>query len=76
MGDVDVNLPGLPAAHFQFRLPYFKTILKEEYHIHITGMLHSLNILFKTELEDSKVLHLSLISIIRKEKKIFFLGRT
>ncbi|XP_015261750.1 PREDICTED: transmembrane protein 117 [Gekko japonicus] len=37
MGDVDVNLPGLPAAHFQFRLPYFKKIFKEEYHIHITG---------------------------------------
>ncbi|XP_062838574.1 transmembrane protein 117 isoform X3 [Anolis carolinensis] len=37
MGDVDVNLPGLPAAHFQFRLPYFKRIFKEEYHIHITG---------------------------------------
>lgn len=37
MGDVDVNLPGLPAAHFQFRLPYFKKIFKEEYHIRITG---------------------------------------
>uniref|UniRef100_A0A2D4HT17 Transmembrane protein 117 n=3 Tax=Micrurus TaxID=8634 RepID=A0A2D4HT17_MICLE len=46
MGDVDVNLPGLPAAHFQFRLPYFKTILKEEYRIHITGKWFNYGIIF------------------------------
>nr|XP_028602923.1 transmembrane protein 117 isoform X1 [Podarcis muralis]XP_028602924.1 transmembrane protein 117 isoform X1 [Podarcis muralis] len=46
MGDVDVNLPGLPAAHFQFRLPYFKKILKEEYHIRITGKWFNYGIIF------------------------------
>ncbi|XP_061495881.1 transmembrane protein 117 isoform X2 [Rhineura floridana] len=46
MGDVDVNLPGLPAAHFQFRLPYFKKIFKEEYHIHITGKWFNYGIIF------------------------------
>ncbi|XP_043404849.1 transmembrane protein 117 isoform X2 [Chelonia mydas] len=40
MGDVDVNLPGLPYAHLQFKLPYFQKIFKEEYHIHITGTNH------------------------------------
>ncbi|XP_020651200.3 transmembrane protein 117 isoform X3 [Pogona vitticeps] len=46
MGDVDVNLPGLPAAHFQFKLPYFKRIFKEEYHIHITGKWFNYGIIF------------------------------
>ncbi|OXB53625.1 hypothetical protein ASZ78_005216, partial [Callipepla squamata] len=36
MGDVEVNLPGLPSAHMQFKVPYFQKVLKEEYHIHIT----------------------------------------
>lgn len=41
MGDVEVNLPGLPSAHMQFKVPYFQKIFKEEYHIHITGMRSS-----------------------------------
>lgn len=39
MGDVDVNLPGLHTPHMQFKIPFFQKIFKEEYHIHITGML-------------------------------------
>ncbi|XP_058683468.1 transmembrane protein 117-like isoform X1 [Poecile atricapillus] len=39
MGDVEVNLPGLPSAHMQFKVPYFQKILKDEYHIHITDSL-------------------------------------
>nr|XP_033815322.1 transmembrane protein 117 isoform X3 [Geotrypetes seraphini] len=37
MGDVDVNLPGLPTAHLQLRLPHLKRFFKEEYRIHITA---------------------------------------
>ncbi|XP_073508139.1 transmembrane protein 117 [Phyllobates terribilis] len=46
MGDVDVNLPGLPTAHMQFRVPYCQRILKEEYHIHITGKWFNYGIIF------------------------------
>ncbi|XP_039361096.1 transmembrane protein 117 isoform X1 [Mauremys reevesii] len=46
MGDVDVNLPGLPYAHLQFKLPYFQNIFKEEYHIHITGKWFNYGIIF------------------------------
>lgn len=40
MGDVDVNLPGLHTPHMQFKIPFFQKIFKEEYRIHITGMLY------------------------------------
>ncbi|NXX80625.1 TM117 protein, partial [Urocolius indicus] len=46
MGDVEVNLPGLPSAHMQFKVPYFQKILKEEYHIHITGKWFNYGIIF------------------------------
>ncbi|MEE6480799.1 hypothetical protein FKM82_012674 [Ascaphus truei] len=46
MGDVDVNLPGLPTAHIQFKLPHFKRIFKEEYHVHITGKWFNYGIIF------------------------------
>ncbi|XP_075583690.1 LOW QUALITY PROTEIN: transmembrane protein 117 [Pelecanus crispus] len=46
MGDVEVNLPGLPSAHMQFRVPYFQKIFKEEYHIHITGKWFNYGIIF------------------------------
>ncbi|CAH2278002.1 transmembrane 117 [Pelobates cultripes] len=46
MGDVDVNLPGLPSAHMQFKLPHFQRIFKEEYHIHITGKWFNYGIIF------------------------------
>ncbi|XP_075065176.1 transmembrane protein 117 [Mixophyes fleayi] len=46
MGDVDVNLPGLPTAHMQFKLPHFQRIFKEEYHIHITGKWFNYGIIF------------------------------
>lgn len=39
MGDVDVNLPGLHTPHMQFKIPFFQKIFKEEYRIHITGIL-------------------------------------
>lgn len=41
MGDVDVNLPGLHTPHMQFKIPFFQKIFKEEYRIHITGMLNN-----------------------------------
>jgi hypothetical protein len=40
MGDVDVNLPGLHTPHMQFKIPFFQKIFKEEYRIHITGMVY------------------------------------
>lgn len=40
MGDVDVNLPGLHTPHMQFKIPFFQKIFKEEYRIHITGVLY------------------------------------
>ncbi|XP_073476049.1 transmembrane protein 117 isoform X1 [Aquarana catesbeiana] len=46
MGDVDVNLPGLPTSHMQFKLPKFQRIFKEEYHIHITGKWFNYGIIF------------------------------
>ncbi|KAM4748110.1 transmembrane protein 117 [Rhinophrynus dorsalis] len=46
MGDVDVNLPGLPTSHIQFKVPYFQRIFKEEYHIHITGKWFNYGIIF------------------------------
>ncbi|XP_068789910.1 transmembrane protein 117 isoform X1 [Struthio camelus] len=46
MGDVEVNLPGLPSAHMQFKVPYFQKIFKEEYHIHITGKWFNYGIIF------------------------------
>ncbi|XP_030072993.1 transmembrane protein 117 [Microcaecilia unicolor] len=46
MGDVDVNLPGLPTAHLQLRLPYLQRIFKEEYRIHITGKWFNYGIIF------------------------------
>ncbi|NWR16392.1 TM117 protein, partial [Emberiza fucata] len=46
MGDVEVNLPGLPSAHMQFKVPYFQKLLKEEYHIHITGKWFNYGIIF------------------------------
>ncbi|KAM3673505.1 transmembrane protein 117 isoform X2 [Ammospiza nelsoni] len=46
MGDVEVNLPGLPSAHMQFKVPYFQKMLKEEYHIHITGKWFNYGIIF------------------------------
>ncbi|XP_029473157.1 transmembrane protein 117-like [Rhinatrema bivittatum] len=46
MGDVDVNLPGLPTAHLQLRLPRLQRIFKEEYHIHITGKWFNYGIIF------------------------------
>ncbi|KAG9490235.1 hypothetical protein GDO78_005885 [Eleutherodactylus coqui] len=46
MGDVDVNLPGLPTSHMQFRVPYCHRIFKEEYHIHITGKWFNYGIIF------------------------------
>ncbi|KAM8973028.1 transmembrane protein 117 [Pelodytes ibericus] len=46
MGEIDVNLPGLPTAHMQFKLPQCQRILKEEYHIHITGKWFNYGIIF------------------------------
>ncbi|XP_053575178.1 transmembrane protein 117 [Bombina bombina] len=46
MGDVDVNLPGLPSAHMQFKLPHFQRIFKDEYHVHITGKWFNYGIIF------------------------------
>nr|XP_033815318.1 transmembrane protein 117 isoform X1 [Geotrypetes seraphini]XP_033815319.1 transmembrane protein 117 isoform X1 [Geotrypetes seraphini] len=46
MGDVDVNLPGLPTAHLQLRLPHLKRFFKEEYRIHITGKWFNYGIIF------------------------------
>ncbi|XP_068132673.1 transmembrane protein 117 isoform X2 [Hyperolius riggenbachi] len=46
MGDVDVNLPGLPTSHMQFKLPKFQRIFKDEYHIHITGKWFNYGIIF------------------------------
>ncbi|XP_043943343.1 transmembrane protein 117 [Protopterus annectens] len=46
MGDLDVNLPGLPTTHIQLKLPHFKKIFKEEYHIHITGKWFNYGIIF------------------------------
>ncbi|XP_009707324.1 PREDICTED: transmembrane protein 117-like [Cariama cristata] len=46
MGDVEVNLPGLPSAHMQLKVPYFQKIFKEEYHIHITGKWFNYGIIF------------------------------
>ncbi|XP_048862246.1 transmembrane protein 117 isoform X2 [Brienomyrus brachyistius] len=46
MGDLDINLPGLPTNHVKVRLPVCKRIFKEEYHIHITGKWFNYGIIF------------------------------
>ncbi|XP_005993243.1 transmembrane protein 117 [Latimeria chalumnae] len=46
MGDLDVNLPGLPTSHIKLKLPHFERIFKEEYHIHITGKWFNYGIIF------------------------------
>ena len=47
MGDVDVNLPGLHTPHMQFKIPFFQKIFKEEYRIHITGMVYDFGHLWR-----------------------------
>lgn len=46
MGDLDMNLPGMPTTHVKVRLPVCKRIFKEEYHIHITGKWFNYGIIF------------------------------
>ncbi|XP_061677623.1 transmembrane protein 117 [Syngnathoides biaculeatus] len=46
MGNLDINLPGLPTAQVHFRLPLCRNIIKEEYHIHITGKWFNYGIIF------------------------------
>uniref|UniRef100_UPI00358F731C transmembrane protein 117 isoform X2 n=1 Tax=Myxine glutinosa TaxID=7769 RepID=UPI00358F731C len=35
LGDVDINLPGLPTSYIRIRLP--RRICRDQYHVHITG---------------------------------------
>uniref|UniRef100_A0A4W3JXE2 Transmembrane protein 117 n=1 Tax=Callorhinchus milii TaxID=7868 RepID=A0A4W3JXE2_CALMI len=46
MGNLEINLPGLPISHIRLRLPHFKRIFKDEYHIHITGKWFNYGIIF------------------------------
>ncbi|XP_039616819.1 transmembrane protein 117 isoform X2 [Polypterus senegalus] len=46
MGDLDVNLPGMPTTQVKLKLPVCKRIFKEEYHIHITGKWFNYGIIF------------------------------
>ncbi|KAG7277236.1 hypothetical protein CRUP_015284 [Coryphaenoides rupestris] len=46
MGDLDMNLPGLPTTQVKVRLPLCKRLFKEEYHIHITGKWFNYGIIF------------------------------
>ncbi|XP_077567090.1 transmembrane protein 117 isoform X1 [Stigmatopora nigra] len=46
MGNVDINLPGLPTTEFNIRLPFCKDVIKEEYRIHITGKWFNYGIIF------------------------------
>ncbi|XP_067856142.1 transmembrane protein 117 isoform X2 [Heptranchias perlo] len=46
MGNLEINLPGLPTSHIQLRLPHFKKIFKKEYLICITGKWFNYGIIF------------------------------
>ncbi|XP_062858946.1 transmembrane protein 117 [Trichomycterus rosablanca] len=46
MGDLDMNLPGLPTTQLRFKLPVCTQIFKAEYHIHITGKWFNYGIIF------------------------------
>ncbi|XP_019748937.1 transmembrane protein 117 [Hippocampus comes] len=46
MGNMDLNLPGLPTAQLNFKLPVCKYIVKEEYRIHITGKWFNYGVIF------------------------------
>ncbi|XP_061106804.1 transmembrane protein 117 isoform X1 [Conger conger] len=46
MGDLDVNLPGMPTTQVKVKLPVCKSLFKEEYHIHITGKWFNYGIIF------------------------------
>ncbi|XP_072123538.1 transmembrane protein 117 isoform X3 [Mobula birostris] len=46
MGDLEINLPGLPTSHIQLRLPHFRRIFKNEYTIYITGKWFNYGIIF------------------------------
>ncbi|XP_077373471.1 transmembrane protein 117 isoform X2 [Festucalex cinctus] len=46
MGNLDVNLPGLPTAQVNFKLPVCRHIVKDEYRVHITGKWFNYGIIF------------------------------
>ncbi|XP_069760225.1 transmembrane protein 117 isoform X2 [Narcine bancroftii] len=46
MGNLEINLPGLPTSHIQLRLPHFQRIFKKEYTICITGKWFNYGIIF------------------------------
>ncbi|XP_051886095.1 transmembrane protein 117 isoform X6 [Pristis pectinata] len=46
MGNLEINLPGLPTSHIQLRLPHFQKIFKNEYTICITGKWFNYGIIF------------------------------
>ncbi|XP_072915808.1 transmembrane protein 117 isoform X3 [Hemitrygon akajei] len=46
MGNLEINLPGLPTSHIQLRLPHFQKIFKNEYTVCITGKWFNYGIIF------------------------------
>uniref|UniRef100_A0A8C4R6V3 Transmembrane protein 117 n=1 Tax=Eptatretus burgeri TaxID=7764 RepID=A0A8C4R6V3_EPTBU len=41
LGNVDINLPGLPTSHIRIRLP--RRLCRDQYHVHITGRTPALH---------------------------------
>ncbi|XP_077423768.1 transmembrane protein 117 isoform X2 [Vanacampus margaritifer] len=46
MGNLDINLPGLPTSQVNFKLPVCRNVVKEEYRVHITGKWFNYGIIF------------------------------